>query len=123
MSQKEKKKAKPADPEEEGVMAALEKVKNGPQEEENTSITEVSEDDNTKFREWYIQQLTACFGEEIDGLRKDSDAFTGTADDISNLVAALRAGESSAVFEAGAKKIVLNSLKVSTKSKKSKTDK
>jgi hypothetical protein len=77
-------------------------------------FAEQQEKTDSEFRDWYINQLTTCFGEELDALRKQSlqdSSFTGSAEDLSSLVTALRTGESEAIFEKLAKKAALHSIK------------
>jgi len=86
--------------------------------QERTTTTETSDKAEAQFRDWYVQQLTKCFGEEIDGLRKGSDTFLGTSEDLSSLIVALKTGQSIAVFEQAAKGVVVHSLKAEKRSKK-----
>lgn len=71
-----------------------------------------------EFRDWYVNQVTSCFGEEIESLRKQQEEVTaGGAADLNVLISILRTGESSAVFDSLAKSAVVDSLRKPKKSR------
>ena len=86
----------------------------------NKDNLDIAATEDESFKRWYVQQITECFGEELNALRKDPDTFTGTAEDLSSLIIALRTGESNAVFESAAKRLAVTSVKTQSKQKRSK---
>lgn len=100
------------------IQSIFQKLKRESEVERIHGQNKQTDTDNEKFREWYIRTLTTGFAGDIDGIRKSSESFVGTADDISNLAAALRTGESPAVFEDACKQIVIASIKKDKSAKK-----
>lgn len=80
--------------------------------------SETEKTTEAEFRDWYVNQVTSSFGEEIEALRKQQEEVTagGTAD-LNVLISILRTGESNAVFDNLAKTAVVESFKRQKKSK------
>ncbi|KAH9261159.1 hypothetical protein BASA81_000863 [Batrachochytrium salamandrivorans] len=71
-----------------------------------------------EFRDWYVNQVTSCFGGEIESLRKQQEEVTaGGVADLNVLISILRTGESTAVFDSLAKSAIVDSFKKQKKSK------